>query len=66
MGKLAVITAFRSDDAGGTEEMAEEIRQAIEASSLSKSWHIEKIAVIEENPKDPNLPENKEQPAICV
>ncbi len=66
MSKIAIITAYRADDTRGAEELVEEIRQAIEASSLSKSWHIEKIAVIEENPKDPNPTENKEQPAICV
>ncbi len=66
MSKIAIITAYRADDTRGAEDLAEEIRQAIEASALSQSWHIEKIAVIEENPKVPNLPENKEQPAICV
>ena len=64
LSKIAVITAYRADDTRGAEELVEEIRQAVEESVLSQSWHIEKIAVIEENPKDPNLPENKEQPAI--
>jgi len=48
--KIALVTLIKSSesDSSQTEELVGEIRQVLQSSSLSKTWSIEKITILDE------------------
>ena len=48
--KIALVTLTKLSESGPqqTKELVEEIRQVLQSSSLSKTWSIEKITILDE------------------
>jgi hypothetical protein len=50
-GKVAVVSLFLPSNLGlvSSEELSEEIRRKIEASSLSSTWIVDRVTVLDED-----------------
>jgi len=46
---LVTLTKLSMSDPQQTKELVEEIRQVLQSSSLSKTWSIEKITILDED-----------------
>lgn len=54
---LVVLTHSSKDELLSAEELAERIRQELESGSISGSWIVEKVTVLDESSPNDHLPD---------